>query len=244
MSAIVWLRSAALRMYAAIWVSKATGSGVDAGSSAKRRDEHRLDLVADERRAERCEQAAQGVAASAPSAATTRPSVRRPRAPAACRAAAAGRRPAARRRPPAAPRATARGRRSGRAPRTSIRPGSTIAAARAVGRSSAGSNAPARRGRPIGPVPGRRRSRGRRRPRRNRAELQLAAATAARGAPAAAPAVRAPGDAGRRHVAALGDGAQRSRCAPPAISPAIGGSRSISVRNSYSRKSRTTVSRS
>ena len=65
---------------------------------------------------------------------------RRPRARAACRGAAAGRRAAAT--TPTAGWAASHGSRSAirSAPRTSIRPGSTMAAARAVGRSAAGSN--------------------------------------------------------------------------------------------------------
>ncbi len=45
---MAWLRREAFRTYAAICVSKATGSATDPGASANRAVEHRLDLVADE----------------------------------------------------------------------------------------------------------------------------------------------------------------------------------------------------
>ena len=94
-------------------------------------DEDRLDLVADQRGGEPLEQAAQRVAASGPSAATTRPS-----APATASASGVprrGRGSSARSATPTAGWAAsqARGSPIALAPRTSIRPGSRIAAASA-----------------------------------------------------------------------------------------------------------------
>ena len=51
-SAMVWLRSAALRMYAATCVSNATGIGRASGASPIPSDQERLDLMADDGRAD------------------------------------------------------------------------------------------------------------------------------------------------------------------------------------------------
>ncbi len=60
-SAIAWLRSEALRRYAAICVSKATGVGTAAGSSASRATSEGLRLVRDERHAGGLEGASKGI---------------------------------------------------------------------------------------------------------------------------------------------------------------------------------------
>ena len=125
-------------------------------------------------------------------------------------------------------------------PRTSIRPGSTIAAARARRQVLGGRG---RRRGPVARVVGRCRLRDRGRV-EVEAELQLPALLPASGQPGpqplgrACPATRAAG------TDPLSTTARRLSLRSSADSPAIGGRRSISVRNSYSRNSRMTVSRS
>ena len=230
-------------------------SPVAPGSAAKRGDEDRLRLVGDDRDVARLDHVPQAV--------------RRLGAPARDDAAVAPGDGERLRGAPPRPRVVGHDRRAddgllgepvldrrqiGRHRARSIRPGLSIVAARAVGRSSNRLRAVARpspvvRARRRRSAPARRRAAARDRLRdRVEVERQLEALAAERAGPDRPPGAPARGplraDPRRRRRCR----SSRPRAAPgpssTALSPDIAGRRSISVRNSYSRKSRMTVSRS
>ena len=199
---MVWLRSAALRMYAAIWVSNATGNGVAASSSARVATSTGLTSCPTSGVARRSSRRRRASDASGPSAATARPSP--PTTASASGVPRRGRGSSLTSDTPTAAWSRSHGSSSSirSAPCTSIRPGSTIAAASAAGRSSAGSNGRSA-DRRCGPI-------GRRLPDgiEVQPQLELRAGLAA-GAASGSPALGSPGDAGRGDVTALGDGSER-----------------------------------
>ena len=124
------------------------------------------------------------------------------------------------------------------ADRTSMRPGSTIAAASAAGRSSVGSNG--RGGAPdAGGAPSADGATTASKSRRSWSSVVVGRSLPRPGPhPSGRPATRAAGT----YPLCATERRRSVRCS--AVSPAIGGRRSMRVRNSYSRKRRTTVSRS